>query len=72
MPPTAVAIAFDSWQLPNISWRQKTHLPQAMLNGTSTWSPNLSLATSGPTCSTTPVNSWPKVEPTRVSGTEPL
>ena len=30
------------------------------------------LAPPAPTCSTTPVNSWPKVIPTRVSGTEPL
>jgi hypothetical protein len=43
-----------------------------MLNGTRTWSPTFSFRTSGPTCSTMPVNSWPNVIPTRVSGTEPL
>ena len=42
-----------------------------MLNGTRTWSPTFSFCTSSPSCSTTPVNSWPNVIPTLVSGTEP-
>ena len=63
MPPTAVASGLDSWQLPYSSCWQNQHLPQAMLKGTSTWSPTFSFCTSGPTCSTTPVNSWPKVMP---------
>jgi hypothetical protein len=46
--------------------------PQAMLKGTSTWSPLASFCTPEPTSSTIPQNSWPKVEPTRVSGTSPL
>jgi hypothetical protein len=41
MPPTAVACGLDSWQLPNRPCLQKWHWPQAMLNGTSTWSPDL-------------------------------
>src|SRR5215210_4082244 len=72
MPPTAVAWGLDTWQLPYSSCWQKTHLPQAILNGTRTWSPTLSLPTSAPICSTTPVNSCPNVVPTRVSGTAPL
>src|SRR5918998_3248332 len=72
MPPTAVAWGFDSWQLPyNPCW-QKTHFPQAMLNGTRTWSPTFSFSTPSPTSSTMPVNSWPNVIPTLVSGTDPL
>src|SRR5512138_1700978 len=42
-----------------------------MLNGTTTRSPRLSRRTDGPTSSIVPVNSWPKVVPTRVSGTRP-
>lgn len=42
-----------------------------MLNGTITRSPGVSERTEPPTCSTTPMNSWPKVVPTRVSGIMP-
>ncbi len=42
-----------------------------MLNGTITRSPALRFCTEGPTSSTTPMNSWPKVCPTRVSGIMP-
>ncbi len=48
----------------------KKQRPQAMLNGTTTRSPRFSVLTSRPASSTTPVNSWPKVQPTRVSGTQ--
>src|SRR5215208_3883334 len=72
MPPTAVASGLDSWQLPYSPCRQKTHFPQAMLNGTRTWSPTFRFSTPSPSSSTTPVNSWPNVIPTRVSGTDPL
>jgi hypothetical protein len=42
-----------------------------MLNGTITRSPRFRLRTDGPTCSTTPTNSWPKVVPDPVSGIIP-
>ena len=42
-----------------------------MLNGTMTRSPRLRFRTDGPTSSTTPMNSCPKVMPTRVSGIIP-
>jgi hypothetical protein len=42
-----------------------------MLNGTMTRSPTARFWTDGPTCSTTPMNSWPNVWPTRVSGIIP-
>ncbi len=42
-----------------------------MLNGTITRSPTLRLRTDEPTSCTTPMNSWPKVMPTRVSGIIP-
>src|SRR4028119_1979929 len=68
MPPTAVACELDSWQLPYSSCWQKTHFPQAMLNGTRTWSPTFSFRTSGPTCSTMPANSRPHALPRRAHG----
>jgi hypothetical protein len=45
--------------------------PQKMLNGTITRSPGERLRTDGPTSSTTPTNSCPNVDPTRVSGIIP-
>src|SRR3954452_22122052 len=42
-----------------------------MLNGTMTRSPGLTFCTDEPTWSMTPMNSWPKVMPTRVSGIIP-
>ena len=48
------------------------HVPHAILNGTRTWSPIFRFSMSSPSCSTMPVNSWPNVIPTMVSGTNPL
>jgi hypothetical protein len=42
-----------------------------MLNGTITRSPTDRFSTDGPTSCTTPMNSWPNVVPTRVSGRRP-
>src|SRR2546423_13620930 len=56
------------------SWRlQKKQLPQAMGNGTTTRSPTFSLllSTSGPTSSTTPIGSWPRMSPGFMNGTNP-
>src|SRR5690606_7014141 len=60
-----------SWQFPYNSCLQKTHFPQAILNGTITLSPTVSFSTAEPISTTSPINSWPNVEPTRVSGTNP-
>jgi hypothetical protein len=46
-------------------------VPQKTLNGTITRSPTARFRTEEPTFSTTPMNSWPKVVPTRVSGIMP-
>src|SRR5919107_844976 len=71
MPPTAVAFGLTLWQLEYSPRAQNQHDPQKMLNGTITRSPTRRFCTDGPTCSTTPMNSWPKVMPTRVSGIIP-
>ncbi len=71
MPPTAVALGFTLWQLEYRPRAQKKHDPQNTLNGTMTRSPGLRFSTDGPTSSITPMNSCPKVVPTRVSGIIP-
>ena len=72
MPPTAVAFGLTLWQLEYSPRAQKKQDPQKMLNGTITRSPDRAgSAPTGPTSSTTPMNSWPKVWPTRVSGIIP-
>src|ERR1700710_2517308 len=71
MPPTAVALGLTLWQFENRPRAQYQHEPQKMLNGTITRSPTLRFCTDDPIASTTPMNSWPKVVPTRVSGIRP-
>jgi hypothetical protein len=71
MPPTAVALGFTLWQFEYRPRAQNQQRPQKMLNGTITRSPTSRLRTAGPTSSTTPMNSCPKVWPTRVSGMSP-
>jgi hypothetical protein len=64
-------LALTLWQLPYKPRAQYQHEPQKMLNGTITRSPTDRFWTEEPTSCTTPMNSWPKVVPTRVSGTSP-
>src|SRR5215210_1348354 len=71
MPPTAVAFGFTLWQLLYSPRAQNQQEPQKMLNGTITRSPTCRFCTDEPTCSTTPMNSWPNVCPIRVSGIMP-
>src|SRR5215218_7900254 len=71
MPPTAVAFGLTLWQFEYRPRAQNQHVPQKMLNGTITRSPTFRFCTDDPTCSTTPMNSCPKVIPTRVSGIMP-
>src|SRR3954466_3303361 len=71
MPPTAVALGLTLWQLLYRPRAQNQQLPQKMLKGTITRSPTCRCCTEEPTSSTTPMNSWPNVCPTRVSGISP-
>src|SRR3954463_1639009 len=71
MPPTAVALGLTLWQLAYRPRAQNQHDPQNTLNGTMTRSPGFRCCTDGPTSSTTPMNSCPNVNPTRVSGIIP-
>lgn len=71
MPPTAVAFGLTLWQLEYNPRAQNQQVPQKTLNGTMTRSPRSRFRTPEPTSSTTPMNSWPKVVPTRVSGIIP-
>ena len=50
---------------------QKKHSPQEMVKGTTTRSPTCSSVTSGPTSSTIPMNSWPRMSPSFMPGTLP-
>jgi hypothetical protein len=47
-------------------------LPQAMGKGTTTRSPTARFFTSGPTSTTSPMNSWPRMSPGSMSGRKPL
>lgn len=42
--------------------------PQAIGKGTTTRSPGLRLRTCGPTSTTSPMNSWPRMSPLRMAG----
>jgi len=66
-----LALGFVFSQFPVSPREQKKQVPHAMLKGTTTRSPRFSDCTDDPSSSTTPANSWPNVEPTRVSGTRP-
>jgi hypothetical protein len=52
---------------------QKKQFPQAIGNGTTTRSPTLTLflSTSGPTSSTMPIGSWPRMSPGFMNGMNP-
>ncbi len=71
MAPTPSRSGFTLWQFEDRPRAQNQHVPQNTLNGTITRSPTLTFRTDGPTSWTTPMNSWPKVMPTRVSGIIP-
>jgi hypothetical protein len=47
---------------------QKKQLPQAIANGTTTRSPRRKWCTSGPTSTTSPMNSWPRMSPLSIVG----
>src|SRR5665647_649328 len=64
-------------QPPVVQWeyiclRQYSHLPQALTQEISTWSPALNAVTAGPTFSMMPTPSWPRIEPGLQVGTSPL
>ena len=66
-----MALGLTLWQLLYSPRAQNQHEPQNTLNGTITRSPTRRFCTDGPTSWTTPMNSWPNVWPTRVSGIIP-
>jgi hypothetical protein len=57
------ALGFEVSHSENNPRSQKKHLPQEMVNGTTTRSPTLSFFTPGPTSTTTPIGSCPSTSP---------
>src|SRR5580658_3258332 len=55
-----------------ICLRQYSHLPQALTQEITTWSPALNAVTADPTWSTMPTPSWPRMQPGLHVGTSPL
>ncbi len=66
------AFGFEFSQSENSSFWQKKHLPQAIGKGTTTRSPTFRSFTSGPTSTTSPMNSWPRMSPFSIVGMKPL
>ena len=54
------------------SRRHMVQLPQAMGKGTTTLSPTVRFLTARPTSTTSPMNSWPRMSPLSMVGTNPL
>jgi len=52
----------------DLQWR---HWPQAMVKGFTTRSPTFKFVTSGPTSTTSPMNSWPRMSPDTMVGMTP-
>ena len=52
----------------NCSVRQYQHEPQATTDPTTTRSPTEIRRTSGPVSTTSPMNSWPRMSPSRMAG----
>src|ERR1700744_267267 len=52
--------------------RHGSHDPHAIVNGTITRSPGRRFATAGPTSTTRPINSWPRMSPSFIDGMNPL
>jgi hypothetical protein len=60
-----------TWVVSHWAKRLMRHMwqwPQAMLNGMTTLSPGLTAVTSGPTSSTRPIGSWPRMSPSPMNG----
>ena len=62
----ALGLAFSHTE--NKPRAQAPQSPQAIGNGTTTRSPTRRVATSGPTSTTSPMNSWPSTSPSRMVG----
>src|SRR5215207_7808248 len=66
------AFGFEFSQSVYISFSQKKHLPHEMGKETTTRSPTFRSCTSGPTSTTSPMNSWPRMSPDCIVGMKPL
>src|SRR3712207_2772977 len=66
------AFGFEFSHNENIFLLQEKHPPHAIGNGTTTRSPFRRLRTRGPTSTTSPINSWPRMSPLSIVGTKPL
>src|SRR3954454_4793127 len=56
----------------NIPFWQDQQLPQEIGKGTTTRSPTFRFLTDGPTSTTSPMNSWPRMSPCSSDGMKPL
>ncbi len=65
------AFGFVLSQSDHRSFLQKKHDPHEIVNGTTTRSPAFSVFTSGPTSTTSPMNSWPRMSPACIVGMKP-
>ena len=59
---------FELSQADQSSRLQKKQLPHPIVNGTTTRSPLFKLITAGPTSTTSPMNSWPRMSPFIIVG----
>src|SRR5215211_1206585 len=66
------AFGFEFSQSVYISFSQKKHLPHEMGKETTTRSPTFRSCTSGPTSTTSPMNSCPTMSPACIVGMKPL
>lgn len=61
----------ETWVVSHCVYRPVSHIqqcPQAIWNGTTTRSPGRRFVTSGPTSSTMPMGSWPRMSPGVMNG----
>ena len=63
------ALGLEFSQTEYIPFWQAEQTPQAIGKGTTTRSPTLRLLTWGPTSTTSPMNSWPRMSPGIMAGT---
>ena len=59
-------------QAANRPFLQNQQSPQLIVNGTTTRSPIIRFLTAPPSSTTSPMNSWPRMSPRCIVGTNPL
>jgi hypothetical protein len=60
-----------TWVVSHCVWKPRSHMkqcPHEIWNGMTTRSPGERSVTSGPTSSTTPIGSWPRMSPSSMNG----